>query len=134
MGRSAGKYGNKRIIASAAVVGMALGGLALQTTAGATPGSAKAKVTVGSKTYKLSGGACVISGTTLQVGVGSKPNSLGINGTLKGGKFKNAQIGMVLKGKPVAITTDSGKASASGGSFSGTDVVSHSKVKGTFTC
>lgn len=126
--------GKKRILASTVIAGMAMGGLALQTTAGATPGSAKAKVTVGGKTYKLSGGACVISGSTIQVGVGSKPNSLGLNGTLSGGKFKNAQIGMLLKGKAVAVTTDSGKANAKGGSFSGKDAVSGGKVKGTFTC
>jgi hypothetical protein len=126
--------GKKRILASTVIAGMAMGGLALQTTAGAIPGSAKAKVTVGGKTYKLKGGACVISGSTIQVGVGSKPNSLGLNGTLSGGKFKNAQIGMLLKGKAVAVTTDSGKANAKGGSFSGTDAVSGGKVKGTFTC
>ena len=137
MGRSGGmKYsmGGKRMLATAAVAGMALGGLALQTTAGATPGSAKAKVTVGSKSYTLKGGACVISGSTIQVGVGSKPNSLGLNGTLKKGKFTNAQIGMVLKGKAVAITTDTGTANAKGGTFKGTDAVSQAKVKGTFTC
>jgi hypothetical protein len=122
------------MLACVAAVGMSLGGLAFQTTAGATPGSAKAKVTVGSKTYKLSGGACVITGASIQVGVGEKPNSLGLNGTLKGGKFKNAEIGMILKGKDIAVTTDKGKANASGGSFSGTDAVSHEKVKGTFTC
>ena len=106
-----------------------------QTTAGATPGSAKAKVTVGSKTYSLKGGACVISGSTIQVGVGSKPNSLGLNGTLKKGKFTNAEIGMVLvRASAVAITTDTGTANAKGGTFKGTDAVSQAKVKGTFTC
>jgi len=91
-------------------------------------------VTVGSKTYNLSGGACVISGSKVQVGVGTSPNSLGINGKLKKGKFSNAQIGAVLKGKTIAMTTDSGKANSKGGSFQGKDAVTGANVKGTFTC
>jgi hypothetical protein len=111
------------------------GGLLIQSTgAGATPGNAKAKVTVGSKSYKLSGGACVISGNKVQVGVGASPNSLGINGKLKKGKFSNAQIGAVLSGKTIAMTTDSGTANAKGGTFKGKDAVSGASVKGTFTC
>jgi hypothetical protein len=125
----------KKVLASVTAIGIASGGLIITAGgAGASVGNAKAKVTVGSKTYKMSGGACVVTGNNVDIGIGSKPNTLGINATTKKGKFSNAQIGMVLSGKPVAITTDTGTANSKGGTFKGTDVVSHSKVKGTFTC
>jgi hypothetical protein len=126
---------NKRILASVLAAGAMTGGMLLQSTsANATPGNAKAKVTVGGKTYKLSGGACVISGSKLEVGVGATPNSLGINGTLHKGKFKNAEIGAILSGNSVAVTSDSGTANSKGGKFKGTDAVTGGKVSGSFTC
>jgi hypothetical protein len=125
---------NKKILASLAAVGISVGGLALATGAGASVGISKATVTVGSKTYKLSGGACVVSANHIDLGIGSTKNTLGMNAAIKGGKFTNAQIGMVLGGTPLAITTDSGSATSKGGSFKGNDVISHSTVKGTFTC
>jgi hypothetical protein len=125
---------NKKILASLAAVGISVGGLALATGAGASVGNSKATVTVGSKTYKLSGGACVVSANHIDLGIGSTKNTLGMNAAIKGGKFTNAQIGMVLGGTPLAITTDSGKATSKGGTFTGNDVISHSTVKGTFTC
>jgi hypothetical protein len=125
---------NKKILASLAAVGISVGGLALATGAGASVGNSKATVTVGSKTYKLSGGACVVSANHIDLGIGSTKNTLGMNAAIKGGKFTNAQIGMVLGGTPLAITTDSGSATSKGGSFKGNDVISHSTVKGTFTC
>jgi hypothetical protein len=125
---------NKKILASLAAVGISVGGLALATGAGASVGNSKATVTVGSKTYKLSGGACVVSAHHIDLGIGSTKNTLGMNAAIKGGKFTNAQIGMVLGGTPLAITTDSGSATSKGGSFKGNDVISHSTVKGTFTC
>jgi hypothetical protein len=127
---------NRKILASLAAVGVSVGGLALATGAGASSigTNSKATVTVGSKTYKLSGGACVVSASHIDLGIGSTKNTLGMNAAIKGGKFKNAQIGMVLGGTPLAITTDSGSATAKGGTFTGNDVISHSTVKGTFTC
>ncbi|HEX4219968.1 MAG TPA: hypothetical protein VHZ02_16440 [Acidimicrobiales bacterium] len=124
-----------RTLSSAAVIGMAVGGLLVPTVAGAAISTgSKATVVMGGKTYKLSGGACVVTGSHVDIAVGSPTNSLGINAKVQGGKFTNAQIGMVLGGKPVAITTDTGTATSRGGTFKGTDVVSNSTVKGTFSC
>jgi hypothetical protein len=128
---------NKKVLASMTAIGFAAGGLFIQSAgAGAqtTVGNSKAKVVVSGKTYKMSGGACVVSSSHLDIGIGSNGNTIGINAAVKNGKFKNAQIGMVLGHQPVAITTDTGKVTSKGGSFSGTDVVSNSTVKGTFTC
>jgi hypothetical protein len=126
---------DKKILASLAAAGISMGGLAFGVAgAGASVGNSKATVTVGSKTYKLSGGACLVTANHIDLGIGSTKNSLGMNAKIKGGKFTNAQIGMVLSGTPLAITTDSGSANAKGGTFKGSDVISHSTVKGTFTC
>jgi hypothetical protein len=117
------------------VVGLAAGAILIPTGAGATTVTgSKATVVLSGKTYKLSGGACVVTGSRVDIGIGTSTNSLGINAKVKGGKFSNAQIGMVLGGKPVAITSDTGTATSKGGTFKGTDVVSNSTVKGTFTC
>lgn len=125
----------RRILASAAVVGLAVGGLLAPGVAGATTSTnSKATVVLGGKTYKLSGGACLVTGSRVALGIGTKTNSLGLNAKVKKGKFSNAQIGMVLGGKPVAITSDTGTATSKGGTFKGTDVVSSSTVTGTFTC
>jgi hypothetical protein len=126
---------NRTIIAPIAVMGLAAGAVLIPIGAGATTVTgSKATVVVNGKTYKLSGGACVVTGSHIDLGIGTKTNSLGMNAKVKGGKFSNAQIGMVLGGKPVAITTDTGTATSKGGKFKGTDVVSNSTVKGTFTC
>jgi hypothetical protein len=125
----------RRILASAAVAGLAVGGLIAPGVAGATTSTnTKATVVVGGKTYKLSGGACLVTGSRVALGIGTKANTLGMNAKVKQGKFSNAQIGMVLGGKPLAITTDTGTASSKGGTFKGSDVVSGSTVKGTFSC
>lgn len=127
--------GHRGILASAAVAGLAVGGLLAPGVAGATTSTnAKATVVVGGKTFKLSGGACLVTGSRVALGIGTKANTLGMNAKVKQGKFSNAQIGMVLGGKPLAITTDTGSATSKGGTFKGTDVVSGSTVKGTFTC
>jgi hypothetical protein len=127
---------NHRILASTLALGVAAGAMGLAASgASASPGSASAKVTVGSKTYKLSGGACQVTGSSVSVAVGgSSSNTLGLHASVHKGKFSNAQIGLVLGGKPLAMTTDTGTATSKGGTFKGTDVVSQSKVKGTFTC
>ena len=126
---------NRKIIASMAVIGLSAGGLVVAGAgAGASVGNSSAKVTVGSKTYKLSGGACLVEAGTVNVGIGQHGNSVAIHGNIKNGKLSGAQIGMVINKKPIAITNGSGKANSSGGSFKGTDVVSNTTVKGTFTC
>ncbi|HEY1467373.1 MAG TPA: hypothetical protein VGF11_09965 [Acidimicrobiales bacterium] len=126
---------NRRILASAAVAGLALGGMLAPGVAGAaTSTNAKASVSVGGKTYKLSGGACLVTASRVALGIGTNANTLGMNANVKQGKFSNAQIGMVLGGKPLALTTDTGTASSKGGTFQGTDVVSGSTVKGKFSC
>jgi hypothetical protein len=130
----AGQF-NHRIVAAVLALGLATGATALQVSAAnASPGSASAKVTVGSKTYKLSGGACQVTGSSVNLGIGGSPNSLGMHASVHKGKFTNAQIGMVLGGKPLALTTDTGTVTSKGGTFKGKDVVSQSSVKGTFTC
>jgi hypothetical protein len=125
-----------RILASALALGVvATGATALSmSAANAEPGSATAKVTVGSKTYKLSGGACQVTRNSVNVGIGGSPNSLGLHAAVHKGKFTNAQIGLILGGKPLALTTDTGTVTSKGGTFKGTDVVSQSPVKGSFTC
>jgi hypothetical protein len=126
---------NHRILASVLALGVATGATALQVSAAnAAPGSATAKVTVGSKTYKLSGGACQVTGNSVNLGIGGSPNSLGLHASVHKGKFTNAQIGLILGGKPLALTTDTGTVTSKGGTFKGKDVVSQSSVKGTFTC
>jgi len=79
---------NRKILASLAAVGVSVGGLALATGAGASSvgTNSKATVTVGSKTYKLSGGACVVSASHIDLGIGSTKNTLGMNAVIKGGK------------------------------------------------
>ncbi len=126
---------NKKIIASMAVIGLSAGGLVVAGAgAGASVGNSSAKVTVGSKTYKLSGGACIVQAGTVNVGIGEHGNSLAIHGNIKNGKLSGAQIGMVINKQPIAITGGSGKATSSGGTFKGTDVVSNKTIKGSFTC
>jgi hypothetical protein len=126
---------NRRILASAAVAGLALGGMLAPSVAGAaTSTNAKASVVVSGKTYKFSGGGCLVTSTRIALGIGTSGNTFGMNAKVKQGKFSNAQIGMVLGGKPVAITSASGTTKSNGGTFTGNDVVSGSTVKGTFNC
>jgi hypothetical protein len=126
---------NKRLVASAAVAGLAVGGMLAPGVAGAsTSTNAKATVVVSGKTYKFSGGGCLVTSSRIALGIGTSGNTFGMNAKVKQGKFTNAQIGMVLKGKPVAITSASGTTKSNGGTFTGNDVVSGSTVKGTFNC
>jgi hypothetical protein len=125
----------RRILASTAVAGLAVGGLIAPGVAGAsTSTNAKAKVVVSGKTYKFSGGGCLVTSSRIALGIGSGGNTFGMNAKVKQGKFSNAQIGMVLGGKPVAVTSASGTTKGTGGTFKGTDVVSNSSVSGTFNC
>ena len=120
----------RRILATAAVAGMLA-----PTVAGATTSTnSKATVVVSGKTYKLTGGACLATSSRVALGIGTATNSLGLSAKVNNGKFTNAHIGMILNGKPVAITTGTGTVSSNGGKFKGTDVVSNSTVTGTFTC
>jgi hypothetical protein len=125
----------RRILATAAVAGLAAGGILAPTVAGATTSTnSKATVVVSGKTYKLTGGACLATSSRVALGIGTATNSLGLSAKVNNGKFTNAHIGMILNGKPVAITTGTGTVSSNGGKFKGTDVVSNSTVTGTFTC
>jgi hypothetical protein len=127
--------GPRRILASAAVAGLALGGLLAPGVAGAaTSTNAKTTVVVSGKTYKFSGGGCLVTSSRIALGIGTSGNTFGMTAKVKQGKFSNAQIGMVLRGKPVAITSASGTTKSNGGTFKGTDVVSNSTVTGTFSC
>lgn len=126
---------NRRILATAAVAGLAVAGMLVPAVASAkTSTNSKATVVAGGKTYKLSGGGCIVTSSKVALGIGTKTNSLGLSAKVKNGKFSNAHIGMVLGGKPIAITTDSGTATSNGGTFKGTDLVSNSTVSGKFTC
>jgi hypothetical protein len=127
---------NKKFLASMAVVGVSSAGFALQSTgAGAAVDAAHAKVTFSSKTHKFSGGMCptITSHYFLVMGHGVG-SGVTIMAKIHGGKFTNASITVVIGSKEIALTKDSGTVNAKGGTFKGTDIVSHSKVTGTFTC
>jgi hypothetical protein len=127
----------KGVLIPLALVGLAAGGAVVPVSAGATTTSTGSKATVhmNGKTYKFSGGACVVNGSKVDIGIGTGQNSLGLNASVSRGKFSNAQIGLILNGQPVAITSGSGTVnSKNSGKFTGTDVVSSSTVTGTFSC
>ena len=126
----------KGVLIPLALVGFAMGAVVPALGAGGltTVTGSKATVIVDGKKYRLSGGTCVVSGTKLDIGIGTSTNSLAINAVVKKHKFSNAQIGLIVGGRPAAITSASGTATSRGGTFTGTDVVSGSTVTGTFTC
>jgi hypothetical protein len=111
------------------------GTLLTQVSAASVPGSPKAKLTIGTKSYKFSGGFCETKTSSLFIGIASPPNSLTISGKLHHGKFKNAQIGITLgNGKTIdSVLRDTGTANSKGGKFTGSDI-SGLKVKGSYTC
>jgi hypothetical protein len=127
---------NKRLLPSMAVVGALLAGLALQSTsAGAAVDTGHAKVTVGSKTYKVSGGSCPTIGSHYSLDFSGGGNGFAITGKIHGGKFTNAEIDLSIGVKLLQMNKDSGTANAKGGTFKGTtNIAPHSKMKGTFTC
>lgn len=126
----------KGILIPVAFVGLAAGGAVVPISAGAatTVTGSKATVHLSGKTYKFTGGACVISGTKLDIGIGTNGNSLGITAVIANHRFSNAQIGLIVGGQPAAVTSGSGTVTSKGGTFRGTDVVSNSTVTGTFSC
>ena len=125
----------KGVLVPLAIGGIAAGTVLGPVAAGATTVTgANATVVLNGKTYKLSGGACVITGTKLAIGIGSGSNSLGLNAVVKNHKFSNAQVGLFIGGQPVAITSASGTVKSNSGTFKGTDVVSNSTVTGKFSC
>jgi hypothetical protein len=128
---------HRKFLASLAVVGTSVIGLVLQSPgAGATVVPAHAKVTVGSKTYKWSGGTCPPTVNSAQyflnVGKGGT-DGLEMIGKVRGGKFTNMKIALVKGSYSTADSKDSGTINAKGGTFKGVDVYGK-KMMGTFTC
>ena len=97
--------------------------------------TAHAKVTVGSKAYRWSGGACppTINSSQDSLTIGKGTDGLEIIGKVSGGKFKNINIALVQGSYSTGLSKDSGTITATGGTFKGVDVYGK-KVKGTFTC
>jgi hypothetical protein len=127
---------SKRPLALMTLVGVSVAGLSLQSPgAGAAVASAHAKVTVGSKTYKWSGGTCppTINSSQYSLTIGQGTDGLEIIGKVSGGKFKNVNIALVKGSYSTALSKDSGTITAEGGTFKGADVYGK-KIKGTFTC
>jgi hypothetical protein len=123
------------LLASLVAIGTLTGGLIIQPTgAGASGSSGMATVKIGSKTYKLSGATCFISGSKILATFGSPNKSIGINGKLHHGKFTNVSIAGLINGNGVGVFKDSGTASPKGGTFKGTEPVTGVKVSGKFTC
>ena len=122
--------------ASLAVVGASIAGLVLQSPgAGAAVVPAHAKVTVGSKTYKWSGGTCPTTVNSAQyfLSIGEGTGGLEMIGKVSGGKFTNMKIALVKGSYSTADSKDSGTITAKGGTFKGVDVYGK-KMKGSFTC
>ncbi len=95
---------------------------------------ASAKVTVGSKTYKIRNGSCDGTATVLLIDIGAGPNHILMQGSIANGKFSNDEVELTLGGKTFVVQSDSGTINAKGGSFKGTVINSRTKVKGSFTC
>jgi hypothetical protein len=127
---------NKSFLSSMAVVGLSIAGLALQSTgAGASVDTGHAKVIVGSKTYKVSGGSCPSISRHYSLDFSGGGNGFAITGKVHGGKFTNAEIDLSIGVKLFQMSKDSGTANAKGGTFKGTtNIAPHSKMVGTFIC
>jgi hypothetical protein len=127
---------NKRPLALMTLVGVSVAGLGFQSPGvGAAVATAHAKVTVGSKAYKWSGGTCppTINSSQDSITIGKGTEGLEIIGKVRSGKFKNINIALVKGSYSTALSKDSGTFTAKGGTFKGIDVYGK-KVKGTFTC
>jgi hypothetical protein len=124
-----------RLTAVALTVVSICGGLLVGSTdAGASSGP-KGSVTVGSKTYKFSGGSCLGNGSHVQTVLFNGGNSLTVTGKLHHGKFKDAIAGLTIKGKAtIVIDPDSGTSSSKGGTIKGTDLGGPPKVTGKWSC
>jgi hypothetical protein len=133
-------------------------GTTLATTAGAcaaytsgTPGvvrtfcngPATLKAFVAGKEYDLSGGTCATEGPmfTVNLGVvstpelgGPKPDYFGLTVPAGGGHFSNAVLTLTVGGKGYALTSNSGDASPTGGTFTGAAFGDSAPVTGSFTC
>jgi hypothetical protein len=150
-GRDAGKTGASSAESHAP-------GTTLAATAGActsyTPGTpgvvrvfcngpATVKAFVAGKEYDLSGGACATEGPvfTVNLGVvstpelgGPKPDYFGLTIPAGAGHFTNAVLMLTVGGKSYALTSNSGDASPTGGTFTGAAYGDPAPVTGSFTC
>ena len=133
-------------------------GTTLATTAGAcgaytsgTPGvvrtfcggTATVKAFVAGKEYDLSGGTCAVEGPMFSVNLGvvstpelggPKPDYFGLTVPAGGGHFTNAVIALTVGGKAYALTSNSGDASPTGGTFTGAAFGDPTPVTGSFAC
>ena len=133
-------------------------GTTLATTAGAcgayTPGTpgvirtfctgpATVKAFVAGKEYDLSGGTCAVEAGIFSVNLGvvstpelggPKPDYFGLTVPAGGGHFTNAALTLTVGGKSYALTSNSGDASTTGGTFTGAAFGDPAPVTGSFTC
>jgi len=133
-------------------------GTTLATTAGAcgaysagTPGvirtfcggPATVKAFVAGKEYDLSGGTCATEGPMFSINLGvvstpelggPRPDYFGLTVPAGGGHFTNAVLTLNVGGKSYALTTNSGDASPTGGTFTGAAFGDSAPVTGSFTC
>jgi hypothetical protein len=106
-------------------------------------GPAKVKLFVGGKEHDLTGGTCETEGPmfTVNLGVvssadlgGPKPDYFGLTVPAGGGHFSNAVLAVNVDGKAYAVTSNSGDASATGGTFTGAAMGDSAPITGNFTC
>lgn len=107
-------------------------------------GKGVAKVTVGGKTYSVSGGECetqmgmrafnagVVTGTEHPTPL---PDYVGMTVMSETGEaFENAVLPLHLGGKDMIVRPNKGTYTPAGGTFEGTVMGSGEKVMGSFTC
>jgi len=150
-GRDAGKTGASSAESHAP-------GTTLATTAGACAaysagapgvirtfcsGPATVKAFVAGKEYDLSGGTCATETGMFSVNLGvvstpelggPKPDYFGLTVPAGGGHFSNAVLTLTVGGKSYALTSNSGDASPTGGTFTGAAYGDSAPVTGSFTC
>jgi len=106
-------------------------------------GPATVKVFVAGKEYDLSGGSCDTENGlfTVNLGVistadlgGPKPDYFGLSLPAGVAHFSNAALTLTVGGKAYALTTNSGDASPTGGTFTGAAADNSAPVTGSFSC
>ena len=106
-------------------------------------GPATVKLFVAGKEHDLTGGTCATEGPMFSVNLGvvatsdlggPKPDYFGLTVPAGGGHFTNAVLSVTVDGKGYAVTSNSGDATAAGGTFAGAAMGDSAPITGTFTC
>lgn len=119
---------------SALTVILVAGGSVMATGSAGASSVPKAKVTIGSKTYKFSGGACSSKSNEVQIAISSGANTLTITGHAHKGKYSNANTTMIVNSKLIIVAPNSGSFNAKGGKFKGSAAPNSGNVTGSYTC